>query len=134
MRCPDCMKFVGLETEVPEPNVDLEIDWAEDGASLSLIGTVRVVRNCADCGTELKGADFDIELSDVAVVGAPVPEAERENVTAEAEVSETESGGGRYKKNLVGFSGTATVMLGERVLATAAVEDNMAASQFEESV
>lgn len=105
MRCPDCMKFVGLETEVPEPEIELE-----------------------------KGADFDIELSDVQVVGAPVPEAERENVTATAEVSETESGGGRYKKNLVGFSGTATVMLGERVLASVAVEDNMAASNYEESV
>jgi hypothetical protein len=134
MRCPDCMKFVGLETEVPEPDVDLEIEFDEDGASLSLGGIVRVVRNCAECGQELKGADFDIALYDVAVVGAPVPEAERENVTASAEVSEPESGGGRYKKNLVGFSGTATVMLGERVLASVTVEDNMAASQFEESV
>lgn len=134
MRCPDCSKFVGLETEVPESEVDLEIDFAEDGASLSLTGTVRVVRNCAECSQELKGADFDIELSDVKVTGEPVPADMREHVTASAEVSETESGGGRYKKNLIGFSGTATVMLGERVLAEVTVEDSMAASYFEESV
>jgi hypothetical protein len=46
-----------------EPEVDLEVD--EDGM---VTGTARIVLTCAECGTELKEANFDaeVDLSDWA--------------------------------------------------------------------
>lgn len=56
MRCPDCQKFVSFDTDV-EPDVDLQVD---DFGTVS--GNCRIVNACADCGTELTSADFDIEV------------------------------------------------------------------------
>lgn len=134
MRCPDCQKFVSMETEIEDMEPAVEVGTiSEDGTTIhSISGTVRILRKCADCSTELKTIDFEIELSDVAVEGAPLVEAEWESVEAECEVDVTESGVGRWKKNMIGFSGTVTVKLGERVLATKTVEDSASASSFEE--
>jgi hypothetical protein len=57
MRCPDCSKFVAFDTEVdPEENGDEAISGS------SFTATYRRVLNCADCGTELKSAEIEVEI------------------------------------------------------------------------
>ncbi len=56
MRCPSCNKFVGYE-EV-EPEMEFSID--ADG---HVIGSVRIVNACQECGEELKEAVFDIDFA-----------------------------------------------------------------------
>lgn len=134
MRCPDCNKFVSLDTMIEEQQIDMDVSTVTDGKHLEATCTVHVSRNCADCGQELKATDFEVELTDVAVEGDPIKPEDFEEVECQLEVSEDESGGGRYQKNMIGFSGTATFKLGERVLATVEVKDSTAASNFEECV
>lgn len=55
MRCPDCNKFVSFEERDPE-DIILEID-----ANGLVTGSCRITNNCVECGTELKGADIDLE-------------------------------------------------------------------------
>lgn len=54
MRCPDCNKFVSYDEQEPELSVDLQ-----DG---NITGSVRVVLPCAECGTELKEQEFDVDI------------------------------------------------------------------------
>lgn len=56
MRCNDCNKFVGLELQ-DEPEAELEVD--EGGL---VTGSVHLVRECAECGTELKEGNFTVEV------------------------------------------------------------------------
>ena len=56
MRCPDCNKFVSYDDST-DPEVELEVD--EEG---SVTGTVRIVLTCADCSTELKDAEFEVDV------------------------------------------------------------------------
>lgn len=136
MRCPDCMRFASMETEVEESSIELEIGSISDtGASIdSITGIVHVSRMCCECGLELKSYDFDLDLCDVTIEGAPVTEEEWTNITATAELSAEELGGGRYAKNMIGFCGTVTVNLNDRVLAIVKVQDHVSASSFEECV
>lgn len=103
-RCPDCNKFVSLETEAEEEGIDVS------GASVDV--QVRVVRNCAECSTEMKDNSFsnsvDIPVDWLAEhsdsnEGHGDYEAELQNLEA------TESGGGRYAKNMIGFEATVKV-------------------------
>ena len=57
MRCPDCNKFVGLDTE-SDPEMDLEVD----DTTGQVTGTVRIVNACADCSSELTEAIFEVDL------------------------------------------------------------------------
>jgi hypothetical protein len=57
VRCPNCNKFVSLDTET-EPEVELEADETTG----EVTGTVRIVNNCADCGTEMTEASFDVDV------------------------------------------------------------------------
>jgi len=68
MRCPDCNKFVGNELADPELN-DVQADIAIDEKTkqpgdVNVVGNVRLVLNCDQCGTELADADveFDIDV------------------------------------------------------------------------
>ena len=73
MRCPDCNKFVSFDAE-NEPEINDEaID--EEG---NVTASVRIVNNCADCGTELKEANFDLEV-DLTVACAEHVNAEGED-------------------------------------------------------
>jgi hypothetical protein len=56
MRCPDCSKFVSLEEMEPEVE---SIELSDDGEQVN--AEVRICNACADCGTELKEANFSIE-------------------------------------------------------------------------
>lgn len=61
MRCPECQKFVSFDTDL-DPEVTVDID-----AGGMVSGECRIVNVCAECGTELKSADFEIDhdFSDV---------------------------------------------------------------------
>lgn len=59
MRCPDCMKFVGLETEEPEEN-DVSVVNNDDGTA-TVTASATINRNCDQCSTTLKSAEFEIE-------------------------------------------------------------------------
>src|ERR1039458_5610797 len=108
MRCPDCNKFTGLENGDVEIN-SLEANFnGEDGFNLT--ADVRGVRNCADCGTELKSLDMQMEGSvllnqfegwkelspeEQSKVVAGIKDAGLECEAEEGDGSVDESGGGR---------------------------------------
>jgi len=119
MRCPDCNKFVGFDEADPEIE-SLEVN--EDGAvSIS----VRIVNCCADCGTELKEATFEMEADHstefaehlkaegIEETAEPEPHAEHELSIEEAGYERTNRSGffkkgqfvpagGRYAKTFYG--------------------------------
>lgn len=118
MRCPNCNKFVSLETQDPccdEIDIEFSKTAADDGTfTVTASGTTD--RNCADCGDLMKQVSWDmeaeIELSDVKGFDELEDEAKKTLVeaielgTAEHKVEEQgtsaeESGGGRYKKNII---------------------------------
>lgn len=135
MRCENCDgKFTSLETAIEDESPEMEIGaFSNDGTSIdSITGTVHVSRNCEGCSTEMKSMDFEVDVSDVQIEGEPITAEQRDEVVVECEVSTSESGGGRYKKNMIGYSGTITVTLGERKLATVTIEDSAPASSYEE--
>lgn len=53
MRCPDCNKFVSQEAG--EPEISLEVDGSEVRCE------ARLPINCAECGSELKEGNFQME-------------------------------------------------------------------------
>lgn len=133
MRCPDCSKFVGLEMAEPEVN-DLEV--SEDG---TVTMNVRIVRNCAECGTELKSADLELECQ--VDVGEHGSDDEGKHKGHELTVEETsvemiEEGGGRYKKSYYGaeVSFRVTCACDESWSVEGEVSDKVAASEMEEMV
>lgn len=111
MRCPDCSKFVSMETGDPEVN-SLEAEFSD--GSIRVSSDVRVTRNCADCGTELKDHTYNPEDTiELAQFDAwqKLSESQRQALVKagdagdlEIEIEETgssvdESGGSRYKAN-----------------------------------
>lgn len=55
-RCNDCNRFVSYD-DSNEPEVDsLEVD------SQSITGSIRIYLTCAECGTELRESNFDVEV------------------------------------------------------------------------
>jgi len=124
MRCPDCSKFVSLELQEPEEN-SAEFD-PQTG---TIEAEYRLVRNCADCGTELK--ETTISLS--GEVDVAEHQGEGHELTAEFTAEATEDGGGRYAKSYFGVSCICTVTcscgeLDENV----DMSDKVAASEMEE--
>lgn len=146
MRCPDCNKFVSLETQEPEVS-DLAVthNEPEDAAgehTFTITGSVRIVRNCGECSNELKEATLEIEQE------AELGEGVSANIAADyrsrtdlddAEVEESgvdiiEEGGGRYAKSYYGASVTLDVRLGGMVIASVQWSDKIAASAMDELV
>lgn len=140
MRCPDCNKFVGLEFEAPEEpdSFDFDVGLSDDekrAESVSVSAEVRLVRTCADCGTELKEANLEMSAEDEWIDHALGPKCE---VYAEMdEVQAIEEGGGRYKKSYYGLSIDFSIKCAcdrEKVLATGSMSEKVAASEMEELV
>jgi hypothetical protein len=136
MRCPDCNKFVSLETEITD--TDASIDSIEED-TVEITVTVHVSRNCADCGQELKCFDFEDQYT--VTLPGPIAEAQADDLSVEVNVEEKETGGGRYAKNLIGYSGNVNLLLpressplGSRLLASLSVGNTEAASNYEECV
>ena len=94
-RCPDCCKFVSIEMGEPEIQ-NLEIDDFGD-----FDGEVRLVKLCADCGTEL--AETYVEIDDSGIEHSH-DEAEGYLSVVDDEVVQTEryEGKGRYAKTFYG--------------------------------
>ena len=132
MRCPDCSKFVSMETEIDEPTIDLN--------NTTVSCEVHISRNCADCGTELKSADLSLECDLIEVCAdlagcfnADGTEKEGHDVTLEEDgVEPLEEGGGRYAKSYYGASVNFSVKCSCGKEASTSVTDKVAASDFEE--
>ena len=130
-RCEQCSKWVSLETGEPQ----------EDSIEVSDNGTVAVEvtisRNCAECGTEMKTCNYTVEEDlDGDWVAAHTP-SEEDPDHGDWEVSTsnmelTESGGGRYKKNMIGFTCTATATCKCGDETTVELSGEEAASSFDE--
>lgn len=155
MRCPDCNKFVSLELQDPE-DVELEVESEIVGGmlALSVSMTARIVRNCAECGTELKEAN--IEPSEEVEVEAHTLIKCMRRVSADGvepevfewlddkhgdptiedtEIEQVEEGGGRYAKSYFGASVTyaVTCKCGE-TLHSGEISDKVAANAMDELV
>ena len=131
-RCPDCNKFVGLEMQDPETE-DIEISADAEGVALSQ--SVRIVRNCAECGTEMKSAD--LELTDNVTweemgLKAP-PEGYGKVEVEETGVEQIEEGGGRYKKSFFGATVAYKITLNGKVLHEGDMSESVAASHMDEA-
>lgn len=57
-RCPDCNKFVSYDEPQAEAVSDPEVS-----SSQCIEGSVRVVLNCGECGTELKDAEIEFSIT-----------------------------------------------------------------------
>lgn len=152
MRCPDCNKFVPFDTS-NEPEVDLDID--EDG---NITGSVRIVNNCDECGTELKDANFDVDDSTLVdkftehkvekaageevlgvehVLDTTSFETEGEERTERAETKDRKGKAirnPRYQKTLYGFSLTAKVSCSCGETFETVISDETPASYMDELV
>ena len=88
MRCPDCNKFVSNEENEPEVE---SVEYNEG----SVTASVRIVNACADCGTELTEATFEMEAS---VVVPPEHTGEGHEISAEETGCKRTSRSGYYDK------------------------------------
>src|SRR4051812_40034489 len=119
MRCPDCQKFVSLEMQDPEvSNLEVEHippETTDQGVPhmFRITGEVRIVRNCAECGRELKEAtleiDQEVELGEDVPARdwaefAKVHDLDNAYVDESPAVDQIEEGGGRYAKSYFGAS------------------------------
>lgn len=116
MRCPDCCKFVSLDTDV-DPEVDLEVD----DTTGEITGTVRIVNACQDCGNELAEATFDVDVefpeaedhkkdhADDDMVQEGLDSHELELEEAEVERTDGSEGKGRGTRTFYGASATLKV-------------------------
>jgi hypothetical protein len=134
MRCDQCTKFVSLETADPEVDGENVTDNGDGTGTLTL--SVRLHRDCADCGQELKEYNFDVEEPFDCPKNCGGEEDEQHDLTVDIQNEEpTESGGHRYKKNMVGFSLDAVISCSNCDFTEELhVEDSAAASWFEELI
>jgi hypothetical protein len=133
MRCPDCNKFTGLETE--HDGIDGE-DVSADEHGICVTFSVTVNRNCSECGTTLKSAQYDFEETE-EINWKELGVAESEIGEVEVEVDDPdvdESGGGRYKKNMIVLDAPYRVKIGEKLIYEGSARQSMAAGEFEEQV
>lgn len=119
--CPGCNKMVSLDFQDPEVS-DLEYD---DG---KITASVRILRNCAECGEEMKEATLEVDL-DVEFCSG-----EGHVVSVEDKLSQLEEGGGRYAKSYFGAEGTFDLKCSCGKTAEVQWSDKVAASEMEELV
>lgn len=134
MRCPDCNKFVRLE--MSDPDVESlevthvgEADDPKDGEVFSVQASVRIVRCCAECGTEMKEATLDMEDEVILKTDHPDRVEIEEN-----ESIQIEEGGGRYAKSYFGAVVSYKLTADGKVVHEGTIEDKVAASHMDEMV
>jgi hypothetical protein len=132
-RCPDCNKFVGLETQEPEEN-DVAAELTGEGEQFSATAELRLVRACADCGTELKETTFEIEVEGDIIHEEDCDPDDRDLDVELTNVESTETGGGRYAKNMIGVRGEIEVTCQCGACVSTSFKDAIAASGFDELV
>lgn len=133
MRCPDCNKFVGLETQDAEVG---SIDITDEG---DIRCDVRVSRLCSECSQELKEYTFDFDDSLPEEV---IKAHNKKGCSFEIEedgASVDESGGSRYKANVftcsLDFSVTCACQKKDaEPIYTGSLSAECRASDFEEMV
>ena len=57
MRCPDCNKFVSMRCR----SQSWKASWSSIPEIGTILGTVRIERTCAECGTLLKEGQLEME-------------------------------------------------------------------------
>jgi len=136
MRCPDCNKFTGLEMREPEVTQDPEID--ADG---HVTAEVRIVRECSDCGTELKEASLslegDVEAELVKEHSGEGHELSVEQEDVEATERNTPAKKPRYSKAFFGAEMTVAVICSckdDEPVAKVHMSDEVQASAMDEMV
>lgn len=125
MRCPECNRFVSFETRVDD--VELEIpcnpERDADGLSVTIDGSARLLRECAECGTELSEANLQIAM-EIELTVEPEPE---EELRVSCESYEVENTGGVLRcildVEVTGKEG--------RVLGSGTFSEEVAASDFD---
>lgn len=132
MRCPDCNKFVGLEMGDPEIE-EIEID--EDGR---IDATVHIVRQCAECSTDLKEATLEMS-GEIPVEIADKHKGDDCELEIEGEAEAIEEGGGRYAKSYYGASVNYTVRCScqdakDDPIYEGSLDEKIAASEMDEMV
>lgn len=138
MRCPDCNKFVGQEIGDPEVTIDITDERADSDNTVTISGDVRVVLNCAECGTELKSGDFTIE-EEVEIEGHRGDDHALEVEETNVEGTERQDGkpgtASRYRRTFygasVGWQITCSCKPGEAI-EEGEWHDDMQASSFDE--
>lgn len=129
MRCPDCNKFASLDESQFE--VDLEGKYDPEDNAVLVTGTVVQQRPCMECGGILKEYTFDVDTSfDLQPLKKKLTEGDVSVDFDDPE--ETQSGGGRYAKNMVGFQLSVNVDIDGEATQTFTVEDAVQASAYEE--
>lgn len=152
MRCPDCSKFVSMETQDPQTD-GLDVDFVSSGKAdgeFNVTWEATTVRQCADCGTELKSLTVDAEntipLEDFKGWDELTTAEQEELVRAldndecqlkieEESTNASESGGSRYAKNIITSMVTYRISF-KTAKGEMSYQDNLssenAASEFEE--
>jgi|SRR6516164_341112 hypothetical protein len=142
-QCPSCNKFCGLESQDPEVN-ELEIQGTEAGCDLNcatVTAEVRILRNSACCGDEMKEYTFNSEVDIPSSIVGKMQEVRKADPEAEFDAQEdqieaTEKGGHRYQKSFFGFSMTVGIYADSngksQELGTVVIADQIEASAMDE--
>jgi hypothetical protein len=132
MRCPDCNKFVGMDTD-NEPEMD-ESGFDEEEGKGTI--TVRIANACAECSQELKEANFELEFD----LSDDFEEAKRDDPDAELEWSfdctrqERTEGKGRGLRTFYGVEVTVSLNNVKGAITTESQSDESQASGMDELV
>jgi hypothetical protein len=95
MRCPDCNKFVSFD------QLDPEIESSIEGTEI--VGTVRLVLACAECGGELKEANLDFQVDlEHTCEDENNDDSDLEIISEGGEVKDRYEGKGRRAKHFYG--------------------------------
>jgi hypothetical protein len=134
MNCPSCNKFASLEMQDPEVN-----DLTLDVDSYMVSAEVRIVRNSACCGDEMKESTFNTETELPEEIVAKIEAIQKRedydesNFEVEPDVlSELEEGGHRYKKSYYGYTLTVLIKYGDDELGKVELTDKIEASGMDE--
>lgn len=127
MRCPDCNKFVSMDSDVDPEAEDPEIDAASNSATAS----VRIVNACADCGTELKDATLELEFT---LDDADKHDEEGHELEGEIECDRTSrsTGKGRGTRTFYGVDAKLTVTCSCGWTCEATTSEEVQASSMDE--
>jgi len=120
-RCPECNKFVPIEVENEDADVNI------NGASVT--AEIRLVKKCQECDCELAETVFEFAEEADHVMG---DECELEEVDNGIEL--TDSGGARYKKRMLGYNISIQLLCSCGWTGEVTGEESIAASYFDELV
>lgn len=132
MKCPSCNKFAGLDFQDPEIQNE-EFNEEDGSANVS----VRIVRNAACCGDEMKEATLEFEDMQMPEELLKKHKKKKCELSAEFTVEQLEEGGGRYAKSFFGATVTIEVSCacqkpGADAVWTQDFSEKVAASEMEE--